>query len=369
MRQRCVFGGVLLLALSLGAPALAQKGRVEQVTVHSRALEGNLLGDSPDRAVSIYLPPGYDSHAETRYPVLYLLHGLTANHTMWLGEGYVPGLNAPAIADQLIAGGRMQAMILVMPDAYNKYGGSFYTNSSASGNWEDFIVRELVSYVDSHYRTLARADSRAIAGHAMGGYGALVLAMKHPETYSVVYAMSPYYAGFVHLERSENLSPAAFDLTLAYLKLGDTTESLSEVTELAMAAAFSPDPANPPYYVDLPYKDDQASIFKAPTKPPQRIQSVWNRWLAHTPLGMVHDYGINLLLYRGVAIDMGVNDDPDVVAGARAYDEALTKAGIPHVYDAYQGDHTNRVTARFASVVLPYVSAHVQGQVVAPPRR
>ncbi|MEJ2667552.1 MAG: alpha/beta hydrolase-fold protein [Deinococcales bacterium] len=362
MRPQCIFGGVLLLALSLGAPSLAQKGRVEQVTVHSRALEGNLLGDSPDRAVSIYLPPGYGNGSHTRYPVLYLLHGLTANNSMWLGRGYVPGLDAPSIADRLIASGRIQPMILVMPDAYNKYGGSFYSNSSVSGNWEDFIVHELVGYVDSHYRTLARADSRAIVGHAMGGYGALVLAMKHPETYGVVYAMSPYYAGFVQVQDSEYLSPAAFDLTLGYLKLGNTNAWLGETTELAMAAAFSPDPNNPPYYVDLPYKDDHASIFKPPSRPPRRIQSIWARWLAHTPLGMVHDYGINLLLYRGVAIDMGLNDDPDVVRGARAYDAALTQAGIPHVFDEYQGNHVNRVTARFTSIVLPFVSRNLEGE-------
>lgn len=360
MRPPCIFGGVVVLVLSLGAPALAENGHVEQVTVHSHALEGNLLGDSPERAVSIYLPPGYDRDTQTRYPVLYLLHGFRATNTMWLGQGYVPGLNAPAVADRLIDSGRIQPMILVMPDAYNKYEGSFYTNSSVSGKWEDFITKELVTYIDTHFRTLAHPSSRAIAGHSMGGYGALVLAMKYPDTFGVVYAMSPAY-DYANPGTVEDLSPGAFDMTLGWLKMGLMTEDFTEAKQLAWAAAFSPDPAKPPYYVDLPYKDAAASPYRTSKTPPQKVDAVWQEWLAHSPLAIAHDFGMNLLLYQGVAFDIGSNDDRALVEGAIALDHTLTSAGIPHHFEEYQGDHTNKVTARFASVVLPFVSDHIEG--------
>lgn len=315
MRLRHIFGGALHLSLPLAVPASAQKGRGEQVSVDSRALEGNLLGDSPDRAVSIVLPPGYTREPQKRYPVVYLLHGLTTNNTVWLGLGYVAGLDAPSIADRLMDSGRIQPMILVMPDASNAYGGSFYTDSSGSGSWEEFIVRELVSYVDAHYLTLARAGSRAKAGHAMEGCRALVLAMKHPESHAVVSSMSPYYAGFVDTEASQYLSPAAFDLTSGYLKLRDTNASLAEITELAMAAAFSPDPGNP---------RTASTSFCTVASP-----STWGRMKTRE--------------------------------AARAYDAALTRAGVPRVFTRYQGDHANRVAERFTTIVLPFVSRNLAG--------
>ncbi|HEV3469179.1 MAG TPA: alpha/beta hydrolase-fold protein, partial [Pyrinomonadaceae bacterium] len=197
----------LLLALCAAPSALAQEGRLVRESVHSRALEKTVTGESPDRSVIVYLPPSYDTSPAKRYPVVYLLHGITDRNEVWAREwtkrndswGTIQGVMNGGIAEGLFG-----EMIVVMPDQLTKWGGSFYTNSTVTGNWEDFTVRELVSHIDGKYRTLAAAASRGLAGHSMGGYGAIKLGMKHPEVYSVVYAMNPAVLGWARDLTIEN---------------------------------------------------------------------------------------------------------------------------------------------------------------------
>jgi enterochelin esterase-like enzyme len=163
----------------------ARPDAVDHIKVHSKALEGNLLGDSPDRDVFVYLPPSYKANKNQRYPVVYALHGYGLN-----AEAYVRAFGIPTVVDKDIAAGTAKEMILVNPDAYNKYNGSMYSSSPTNGDWETFITQELVAYVDAHYRTLATRESRGLMGHSMGGYGTWRLAMKYPEVYGSIYAMS-----------------------------------------------------------------------------------------------------------------------------------------------------------------------------------
>jgi len=81
-------------------------------------------------------------------------------------------------------------MIIVMPNAYTALEGSFYGKSVTTGDWEDFVVSELVEYIDSHYRTIANRTSRGLAGHSMGGYGTVRLGMRRPDVFSSFYALS-----------------------------------------------------------------------------------------------------------------------------------------------------------------------------------
>lgn len=163
-------------------------GSLITAVVHSVGLEDNLLGDSPDRDVTIYLPPGYEESGE-RYPVIYLLHGYAGNDRLWFGTGYTQ-VDLEPVMDYLIYRKTIEPMILVSPDSYNRFMGSWYINSVSSGNWEDFIVQDVVQYVDEHYRTIADPESRGIAGHSMGGYGTVMLAIKHPDVFSAAYALS-----------------------------------------------------------------------------------------------------------------------------------------------------------------------------------
>ena len=139
------------------APAAQQpappKGTLERITVHGRALEGNLEGDSPDRPVVVYLPPSYATDATRRYPVLYFLHGYTAT-----AEAYVKSLAVPDSIDRAVAAGARE-MIVVIPDAFTKYSGSMFSNSPTTGDWETFIARDLTDIhrqAVSHHRVTRR---------------------------------------------------------------------------------------------------------------------------------------------------------------------------------------------------------------------
>jgi S-formylglutathione hydrolase FrmB len=178
----------LAAALQFVGIATAQRGTVVETTVACPSLEGNLLGDPARRPLAVYLPRSYRQEPARRYPVVYLLHGYQGSHKQWTAGGNV--WNIRDVMDKLIRGGQVREMIVVMPDATNRFGGSFYTNSAATGDWEDCIVKDLVAFVDAKYRTLPVAASRGIAGHSMGGYGALKLAMKHPDRFGAAYGLS-----------------------------------------------------------------------------------------------------------------------------------------------------------------------------------
>jgi len=134
-----------------------------------------VTGEATDRNVSVYLPPSYNTNMSKRYPVVYLLHGIGGTDkdftSAWKNQtdawGTIRGLMNNGVAEN-----RFGEMIIVMPDQRTKMMGSFYTNSAATGNWENFTAKDLVSYMDKKYRTLAQAGSRGLAGHSMGGHGA-----------------------------------------------------------------------------------------------------------------------------------------------------------------------------------------------------
>ena len=157
------FALVLLVAALLpgrvvaaGQPA-PPTGTLERVTVHDRALEGNLEGDSPDRAVVVYLPPSYAKDPQRRYPVVYFLHGYGAT-----AEAYVRALGMPESIDRAIAAGARE-LIVVIPDAFTKYSGSMFSNSPTIGDWETFVARDLTAAIDARYRTVPSRAARIVA--------------------------------------------------------------------------------------------------------------------------------------------------------------------------------------------------------------
>ncbi len=193
---QCFFKALIVTSFifSLCFPAFSQnqhlKGTVERIKIHGKGLEGNLEGDDPDRDVSIYLPPGYKTNPKKHYPVVYFLHGYTDNDAQWYGL-VKHWINMPAIIDSVFAAGAAKEMIFVTPNAYTKYQGSMYSSSVTTGDWEDYVSKEIVSYIDAHYRTIPAAASRGLAGHSMGGYGTLRIGQKHPEIFSAIYLLSP----------------------------------------------------------------------------------------------------------------------------------------------------------------------------------
>ncbi len=366
MRQLTPFRQPLCLALCLAACAAsprpaqadARPGALVEDSVQSHALEGNLLGDSARRPVQIYLPPGYREHPERRYPVVFLLHGYLGSYKQWTEGG--EGWNIANVLDKLIASDKTREMIVVMPDARNRLGGSFYTNSVATGNWEDYLCRELVGHVDGHYRTLARPESRGIAGHSMGGYGAILLAMKHPETFGAVYAQSPAVLGWGgDLSRDNPAWEATFSFrTLADFDRASESDYIAKAF-VAMAAAWSPDPGKPPFYGDYPVSG------RGPDRKWQ--EGARARWSANMPVYLADQYRSGLARLRAIAFDVGSRDQfSHIPVTCRAFASALKRNRIPYTFEEYDGDHNDQVPARIVTKVLPFFSRALAGE--TPPR-
>ena len=329
--------GVALAALSY-SQATSPHGTLERIKVHGKSLEGNLEGDSPDRDVSIYLPPSYAAERARRYPVVYVLHGYTDSDDRWFGlkQSFI---NLPAVTDKALASGSTREMILVMPNAYTAYQGSMYSTSVTTGDWDRFVSEELVAYIDSHYRTIAQVASRGLAGHSMGGYGTIKIGMKHPEVFSSLYILSPCCM-------VPNLNPQSPAMAKAA-----AIQSVAEVAQadfgtkamVASAAAWSANPNKPPLYFDLPVKDGQLQPM------------IVAKWAANAPLAMIDQYLPNLRKLHAIAVDAGAQDEP-IASTVRTLDQLLNQAGISHVFEIYEGNHVNHIADRVEIKMLPFFS-------------
>jgi S-formylglutathione hydrolase len=172
--RRALAATIVLAAGALVAAPQAQSGgakvgTTERVTIQSKALEGNLIGDSPTRDVSVYLPPSYAQSRTRRYPVVYLLHGFTDSDAKWFGLDGKHWINVPAVLNRAMGGASnsdVKELIVVMPNAFNAFQGSMYSSSATIGDWERFVAEELVAFVDKRYRTVASRNSRGLAGWA-----------------------------------------------------------------------------------------------------------------------------------------------------------------------------------------------------------
>ncbi len=347
LKEQLAFFILMLLVSNLAAaPATA---RLVTDSFQSPALAGNLLGDPVERAVTVYLPPQYDTEPTRRFPVVYLLHGFKAKNHHWTKPAAPgQGLHLEELADALIAQGRIQPLILVMPDGSNAYNGSFYLNSPVTGNWEDFISRDLVAYVDRTYRTIPQAGARGLAGHSMGGYGAFLLGLRHPEVFGAVYALSPACLVF-----AEHFLKLQWDSILSVANLTDRgqfpTMDWRQQVIIAIGAAVAPNPRKPPWLFDLPLrvKNGRQELDEA----------VWQRWLQHDPHSLVEPLRGNLTRLH-LAFDMGTADR--LLPQSRQMHATLVRLGIPHFYEEYDGDHVNRLRERLQEKVLPFFADYFQ---------
>ncbi|HQV32567.1 MAG TPA: alpha/beta fold hydrolase [Calditrichia bacterium] len=323
--------------------ARAEGGRKERITLHSEALAGNLVNDPADREVTVYLPPAYDANPEKHFPVLYFLHGFTDSDGQWFGWQQ-HWINLHEVLDAAIEEGLSAEMIVVMPNAYNRFKGSMYSSSETIGDWETFVSRELVAYIDAHYRTVADPSARGLAGHSMGGYGAIRLGMKYPEVWSAVYLLSPCC-----MEGSVPDGDPAFMKKMESFQTLAQLESAGffEMAILASAAAWAPNPDNPPYYLDLPYRDGQVR------------PEIAAKFAANRILNQVDQYVFNLRKLKAIGMDAG-RQDFGISGATAALHRVLEAYGIPHLYESYEGDHLNRIAERIRTRVLPFFSEHLR---------
>ena len=314
--------------------------QVDRTVITSKALYQNKVNESNQREVLIYLPPNYETDVTNKYPALYLLHGYGENANAWFENPHTQGFHVQKSMDSLINSGLINEMIVVMPSCDNRFGGGWYTNSTSTGNWEDFISYELVAFIDSNYRTIDQSSARGIAGHSMGGYGALKIAMKHPDTFGFVYAMS-----------SVNLASDK----LAQMKYGELLtklESKSKLSEyslfdkliLSKALAFVPNDVSP-YYSEYLFNRHSGEL---------KLDSlVWQQWESHLLANRIDNFkSQNKELI--IAFDHGSEDF--LVGESREFSRKLHNEGIRHIFTEYKGGHTNKVRDRLENYVLPFFS-------------
>lgn len=323
-------------AMCLQTVAQSDEGTIMIDSLYSERLE-NEFGEKPTRALAIYLPPGYESSTD-RYPVIYFLHGFLGNH---LVANYMK-----EILDYAIESHRIRPFIMVIPDQKTTYDGSFYSNSGVFGDWEDFTAMDLVQHMDQNYRTIAQKEGRGITGHSMGGYGALKIAMNHPEIFSSVYALSPGALTIVR-EYGPNSS--------TYKELADikTTEELARSyfpkVIVAFGKSWSPNPDNPPFYCDIPfqYVDDSLVVNTA----------ILEKWHQNMPVHMVNERIENLKKLKAIKLDWGRHSGDRFTIQCKMFSQRLENVGISHFAEEYIGDHTSGIytkEGRIPQQMLPF---------------
>jgi S-formylglutathione hydrolase len=380
-----LMGLLLVIGCSKALDPPTTPGRIVEVMIAAPSLDGNLLGDPTVQPMSVYLPPGYDSSPEKRYPVLYLLHGFKGTNRTWmidpeiLNDGPLPespdgsygsrGYLKSEKLDSIIASGTIPEIIIITPNGWNAYKHSYYVNSVVTGNWEDHIVRDVVDYVDTNYRTLAQAASRGLAGHSGGGNGALYIGMRNPDVFSAVYALSPCCTGpafsmpsFTSAE-SDRLEPFWQDI---YTRMSALTSKdqlpgarLSKPedfwlnAQLAAGAAYAPNPERPPLYADYLYEQRNGEFV--------RNETAFERRRAHSAYHMINEYEDNLRSLNGLLIDYGENEMMPLAIGNAEFAEALGQRGIPFILEIYAGGtHGNMITERLETRGFEFFSGLLQ---------
>lgn len=350
--------------------ASTPEGKLVYITVPAPSLTNSLYHVPTEQLGAVYLPPSYEK-STGRYPVVYFLPGFGDMIQMYTEWQFYQGFSLKPAMDRLIGAGKVREMIVVIPNGQQFSGGSFYVNSPLNGNWEDYVVKDLVAHIDGRYRTLASAASRAICGHSMGGFGALNLAMRHPEVFGAVYALSPGLAAPGGLRTSSMLSAETTDKVLAeiarlaplpacrarvaflaYTSHLAATAEFPTLFALAYALAFSPDPTGPPPHLRFPFRGSG----EAPVLDPQIMKLFENGFgNLDEKLTRFHD---NLTKLRLVAVDVGTKDEEAwLPAGCRYYARAAKDKGIPVRLIEFEGGHQDHLRQRIEEFMLPALSA------------
>lgn len=312
------------------------QGTVQNLKHESDVLKDNALGDPYVRDLFVYLPPGYEK-GDDRYPAVYCLTGFTGRGKVLLNDNpFTP--NLAERMDKLIAAGTIRPMIAVMPDCFTYYGGSQYINSTATGRYEDYLTEEIVPFVDENFRTIADRRSRAVMGKSSGGYGSLVMGMRHADLFALVCSI----AGDAYFDYCY---PMDFPKAFRTLK-GDAKKFMREfwatekqgkddhsaLNTIGMAACYSPDGAE----VTLPFDLETGEMR----------QDVWARWLAHDPVRMAEYYADALRSLDLLFIDAGTRDEFALDIGAHVLSKKLKDLNIAHVHEEFDDGHFN-VSYRF----------------------
>lgn len=306
-------------------------GTVKILRHTSRVLAGNPLDDPVTRDVIVYMPPDYDSGDE-RYPTVYCLTGFTGRGRMLLNDqAFTP--NLAERMDRLIAAGTIRPMIVVMPDCFTHLGGSQYINSSATGRYEDYLTQEIVRFVDDNFRTLVHPEQRGVMGKSSGGYGSLVMGLRHPDVFGLVCSTSGdayfeicYIPDMAKAFRAIKGDPPAF-IERFWATEKKRKDDFPGLNIIGMSACYSPNGTG----FDLPFD----------LKTGELRGDIWHRWLEHDPVRLVEKYVENLKRLKLLYIDAGTRDEFGLDIGARVLSSKLSANGVTHLHEEFDDGHFN----------------------------
>ncbi len=345
----CQPNGKTLAGAPSGNGQGGKRGTVVTEHITSEVLKDNRIGIDPKRSISVYLPAGYQESKKS-YPVIYYFHSLNYSNERMFGAGSL----AQALFDRLISNGQINEFILVAPNYSSPTLGSWYENSSTSGRWLDFTIKEVLPYIDNHFRTIRHRDSRGLAGDFIGGYGALKFAMLYPDLFSAVYALHPVGTG-------SGLMPAQTMVNWPRLHKAKTFSELWSDQYapgfVSMAQAYLPNPDRPPFYCDFVVEMENGE----PKLNAENIRKLQSRFHLDE---LLREYGDNLRKMRGIAFDWGRYDRTQGhVYSNQAFTRKLDQLGIDHIAEEYNGDVSEKNWIEHGRVednMLPFFNRHLE---------
>lgn len=355
--MRNVLFGLLLLIIS--TTSIAQ-GKLVRQEFTAASLQNNKAGEDPLRQLTVYLPADYEKGTQ-RYPVIYVLHGYGGNDSVMMSVW----INFKRLLDEAIKTGKMRPMIVVAPNSNTKMQGSFYTNSSVTGNWADYIGKDVVQYMDKNFRTIPDRKSRGLCGHSMGGNGALKLGMQFADTFSAVYALSPavlnWYgdftlrnSGFKRISKLNNE-----DSIIKGLNESDQTgdfDAFFAAAFTAMAKVYSPNASKKELFADFPVSYIKDSAVYDP--------KVISQWEAQFPFFMIDDYLPQLRSLTALKLDWGRNEEfTHIPYTSMQFSKKLEAYRIKHFAEEYIGNHGNMLDGfegRVFNDLLPFFEKYLK---------
>jgi len=342
---------ILIPIVCFGQRQDEKKGKViiERFTASSLQNSG---GENPIRRVTIYLPPDYDK-TSNRYPVIYYLHGFTNSDSITMIEEHFD-----QVLDKAIAMGKIRPVIVVIPNQYTLFRGSWYTNSPLTGNWADFTAKDLVSYMDQHFRTIPLKESRGLTGHSMGGHGAIKTAMLYPDVFPFVYALSPTFLAIAKEIDASGSNYKRIQQIKTREELVKGGDHFIENAIVAFARASSPNANNAPFFADLPFTYNKDSLIVN-----AEVLELWNKNL---PVSMIDTYADNLRKLKAIKLDWGRNDwASHVPITCLLFSQKLEGIGIHHDAEEFLGNHEDKLwtdDGRALNEMLPFFNSYLTFQ-------
>ena len=312
------------------------RGRLDRLVVESDLLAGNPLNDPARRPLYVFVPATVAA-SQDRFPSIYLIQGYTGQVDMWLDRAaFEP--NMIERLDALFEDQGCPPAVVVFVDAWTSYGGSQFVNSVSTGPYMDYLCDEVVPFVDGRYPTIPDRDHRGITGKSSGGYGAMVVPMLRPDVFGAFASHAGdalfeacYLSDFANTARLlRDDFDGSYDVFFEAFRSAARFEQRfhDPLDAYAMAACYSPDEDHPGRAL-LPFEIDTARL----------VPEIWERWLAWDPVRIAPHRLEALGSMRRIYLDAGRSDEYNLDLGAQAFSKELTKGGVEHTLELFDGTH------------------------------